>query len=436
MASGNTDEPRAIGGLRIGYLIQDFFPEVGAGPARALEMSRHWEQHGARVTIMTAMPNRRIPGRGDGVIDDRYRGRWFMREQYEGIATLRSWLYASNRRGFVHTLINNATFTVSSLLHGLGRRPQLDVIIASSPPFLPLISGVGLSRALGIPLVIELRDLWPDYLEQLGMVRSRTALNALFRLERWLLRRAAHTVVVTESFRERVAAKGIARDRITVVSNGVDLEAYAPSTDAVPAFLHKKESDFVVGYIGTFGRGQSLPTVVEAAALVAEQDRSIRFVLVGDGPDRGSLIEMMQRLRVTNVQVALPIPREQTRAFYGACDACLVPLAPTPVFQETVPSKLFEIMACERPIIAGMLGEGARLVNESGAGLQVPPGDARALADAILRLRAFPAADRSTMGSRGRAYATRHFDRRRLADAYLDLLSTVAGRSRALNFGQ
>src|SRR5438045_2220080 len=87
-------------GLRIGYLIQDFPPEVGAGPARALEMAHRWQASGASVTILCGMPNRRIPGRGDGRIDQSYRGRWFFEEAWEGIPVLRSWLYTSDRRGF------------------------------------------------------------------------------------------------------------------------------------------------------------------------------------------------------------------------------------------------------------------------------------------------------------------------------------------------
>src|SRR4051812_38957076 len=124
--------------LRIGYLIQDFPPEVGAGPARALEMSRRWQELGADVTVITAMPNRRIPGRGDGVIDPRYKGRLFAREDWDGVATMRSWLYTSEQRGFMRTIANNATFTATSLLHGMVHRPRIDVLIASCPPFLPL----------------------------------------------------------------------------------------------------------------------------------------------------------------------------------------------------------------------------------------------------------------------------------------------------------
>jgi len=415
-------DPRPAAGLRIGYLIQDFPPEVGAGPARALEMSRYWQAQGAEVTIITAMPNRRIPGRGDGVIDPRYRGRFFIREEWEGLQTLRSWLYTSSRRGFAHTLVNNLTFTATSLAHGIVRRPKLDVLIASSPPFLPLVSGAALSRALGVPLVIEVRDLWPDYLEQMGMIRSKAALKGLFALERWLLRRADRVVVVTESFRERIIGKGIARERIDVIPNGVDLANYYASNEPPPLDVLKKvNGEFIVGYLGTFGRGQGLAGVVEAAALVGASDPRIRFVLAGDGPDRAAVMAAIAAFGATNVSVSLPLPREQTRAFYNACDVCLVPLAAIPVFQETIPSKLFEIMACERPVIASLLGEGARIVDRSAAGKHVPPGDAVALADAVLGIRA-SAETRVAMGQRGRAYARDHYNRTTIAAEYLQVL--------------
>lgn len=389
-------------------------------------MSRYWKSQGAEVTIITAMPNRRIPGRGDGVIDPRYAGKLFVREEWEGIPTLRSWLYTSERRGFAQTLINNASFTVTSLMNGLAQRPPIDVLIASCPPFLPLLSGVGLSRALQVPLVIELRDLWPDYLEQMGMIRSRLALRSLFALERWLLAKADRVVVVTESFRERVAQKGVPRERIEVIPNGVDLEAYYASDEPPPIdALQRTPGEFIVGYLGTFGRGQGLPGVVEAAALVARENPHVRFVLVGDGPERDAVMRAIDATGARNVTVSPPIPRDRTRAFYNSCDVCLVPLAPIPIFQATIPSKVFEIMACERPVVASLGGEGARIINRSGAGAVAPPGDAGTLATTLLDLLGRSAETRRAMGERGRAYVSSNYDRMTLAQRYERTLSRL-----------
>lgn len=407
--------------MHIAYLVQDFPPEVGAGPARVTEMSHRWQELGARVTIVTGMPNRRIPGRGEGRIDETYRGRLFIEESWEGIRTLRSWVFASNSLGFGSKLVNNASFMVTGFAHALAKVGRPDVLIASSPPFLPHVSGALLARYWRVPLILEIRDLWPDYLVQMGVLKGKSAQRALFGLESWLLRQATHVVVVTESFRARVAEKGIPHENISVIPNGVDLNRYVPkeSTSA---------SEFRVGYIGTFGRGQGLLAVVEAARLLGGRAQDIRFTLIGDGPEREILKEAIRREGLNNIEVAPPIPRELTVAFYNSCNICLVPLAPIPIFQETIPSKIFEVMACGRPLIASLSGEAADIVRRCDAGFVTPPGDGAALAHAIEKMRLLPAAERDAMGGRARECVSTHYDRRQLAERYLELLRSLTGR--------
>lgn len=419
MNAGSGRGTRDSAGMRIGYLNQDFPPEVGAGPARITEMATQWQAHGAVVTAITGMPNRRIPGRGEGGVDPRYAGRLAMVEDWEGIRTLRSWVYGTARQGFVWKTLNNASFMVSSFVHALARGERYDVLIASSPPFFPHVTGVALATLRRMPLVLEIRDLWPDYLVELGMLSGSSA-RALFALERALLRRADHVVVVTESFKDRVAEKGVSPDRITVIPNGVDLTRYAAGSPSVP-----RGDSFHVGYLGTFGRGQALAVVVEAAALVAPRDPSVTFTLVGDGPDRSAVMAAIERTGARNIEVKPPIPRDETRAFYQSCDACLVPLAPVAIFQQTIPSKIFEVMACERPVIAALSGEGERIVRSSGAGITSVPGDAASLANGILELRSRTATERSDMGRRGREFVRAHYDRAMLADKYFTLLQSI-----------
>src|SRR5690349_8720674 len=145
--------PPATTGLRIGYFNQDFPPEVGAGPARVLEMAKRWQSQGARVTVITAMPNRRIPGRGEGGIDARYRRKLFLVEDWEGIRTLRSWLFTGSGRGTLTKIVNNASFMATSFVNSLAHREKFDVLIGSSPPFLPLVSATLLARLQRTPLV-------------------------------------------------------------------------------------------------------------------------------------------------------------------------------------------------------------------------------------------------------------------------------------------
>ncbi|HEV7587542.1 MAG TPA: glycosyltransferase family 4 protein [Longimicrobium sp.] len=411
-----------MGGLKIGYLVQQFPPEVGAGPARVTEMALRWRDAGAEVVIVTAMPNR-----PEGRIHAGYRGKLFLTEEWEGMRVHRSWLYASPRHGFARTLANNATFMATAALSALMRLERPDVLIASSPPFFPHVAGAAVSRLRRIPLVLEIRDLWPDYLVGMGVLKEGVASRALFALERRLLRAASHTVVVTESFRHRVVVKGVAPERVDVIPNGVDTARYHPARDEPPVpALARAPGEFLVGYLGNFGAGQGLAAVVEAAACLARRAPEVRFVLAGDGPDRERVLARAAALGTPNLTVGPAIPKERTRAFYNCCDVCLVPLAPYPILQETVPSKIFEVMACERPVLAALAGEGARIVERARAGLVVPPGDPEALAQAVLALRDAPPEERAAMGQRGRLHVAEHFSRDVLAARYLEILGRVA----------
>ena len=406
---------------QITYVVQQFPPEVGAGPARVLETARRWLQRGASVTVVTAMPNR-----PEGRIHAAYRGKLTTVEEVEGIRVLRSWLYASPKHGFIRTIVNNLTWMVTGGLHALLRMGRADVLIASSPPFFPHLSGVVVSRMRGVPLVLEIRDLWPDYLVDMGVLGGAPA-RALFALERWLLRRAALVVVVTESFKRRVVAKGVAEDRVIVIPNGVDANFYRASSEAPPLpELVRREGELLVGYLGNFGAGQNLATVIEAAALLGDVRPDIRFAMAGDGPQRDALVALLLQRPRARLTIHPPISKEQTRGFYNACDVNLVVLAPVDVFQDTVPSKIFEVMACERPLVASLAGEAQRIVEESGAGLVVPPGDAAALADGIVRLLAVPAPERKEMGRRARRYVSERYAREALADGYLSALQRVS----------
>lgn len=411
--------------LHIGYLVQQFPPEVGAGPARVTEMAQRWRDQGAQVTVITGMPNR-----PEGRIHPEYRGKLFMEEEYEGIRVLRSWLYASPRHGFARTLVNNATFMVSSAVHALARGGGLDVLVASSPPWFPHLTGTLVHALRRVPLVLEVRDLWPDYLAGMGTVRSKTAMRGIFAAEKAMLRRAEHVVVVTESFRRRVIEKGTSPERVDVVPNGVDTGLYYATRDEEPPIdtLRRTDGEFIVGYLGNFGGAQDLGTVLEAAALLEQADPRIRVVLAGEGTAADQVHARARELGLARTTIHPPIPKTRTRAFYNACDVCLVPLAPFPILQETIPSKIFEVMACERPVVASLGGEAARVVTESGGGLVVPPGGARGIADAVLRLRDTPAAERAAMGAAGRAYVGRHFAREALAARYLDILRRVGSR--------
>jgi glycosyltransferase involved in cell wall biosynthesis len=367
-----------------------------------------------------------MPNRPQGRIFPEYRGKWFQADRQDGVKVLRSWLYARPDGGAITTILNNASFLATAAINLEARDQRFDVMIASSPPFFPHMGGV-LHRALnGTPLILELRDLWPDYAIEMGLVRNRTAQRGLLGLERWMIRGADHLVAVTDSFRRRLVAKGVSNDRISVVPNGVDLGFYRSVDDPAPVSALEQDGEFRVGYLGNMGRGQDLTTLVDAAALLQVRRIRCRLVLAGDGPERHRIVAAIAAARLANIVVYPVIPKALSRAFYNTCDVCLVPLASLPVFQETIPSKLFEIMACERPVIGGVDGEARSIIESSGAGVAIPPGDAESLACAIEAMMNLPASARAAMGQHGRAWVSTHVDRDQLAATYLKVLRRVA----------
>ena len=308
--------------FHIAYLAQHYLPESGALPARVSEMARYWLSSGARVTVITA-----IPHRPEGRIRKEYVGRLFTDSTENGVRVMRSWVYARPSHSSLSTLINNLSFACMSAVQALRGRVNADVLIASEPPFFPHVSGVMLGRRWRIPVVLEIRDLWPDYVAEMNLI-PKVAQRWLFSLERSVLLRAAHVVTVTESFRRRVIEKGVAGDRTTVVSNGVDAEFYRPIQEPSHPVVTTVPGERIVGYVGNFGRGQGLEQVVAAAARLERERSDVRFILVGDGPTREQIRSFAASAGVQRFTIADPISKETTRQFYNSCDVVLVPLAP------------------------------------------------------------------------------------------------------------
>jgi glycosyltransferase involved in cell wall biosynthesis len=237
--------------------------------------------------------------------------------------------------------------------------------------------------------VLEIRDLWPDYFEEMGVLTNKTILSLLYHLEAYLYREADAVVTVAESAKQRlIHEKGVDESRVFFVPNGAEL-GNVSATDADVALVRERlrlDGKFVVAYVGNHGLGQQLQNVVETAALT-RSDPNIHYLFVGDGAEKTRVMRGAEDLRLSNITFLGTRPREDVPVYYRAADVCLVPLADIPSFRNTIPSKIFEILGSSRPVIGALEGEGADVIRRSGAGVVVPAQNPQAMARAIVEMK-------------------------------------------------
>lgn len=409
--------------MHILFLSHYFPPEVNAPASRTSEHCRQWVADGDDVTVITCVPNH-----PHGKVFPGFRNRLFQRSWWEGVRVLRVLTYITPNEGFLKRTANYVFYMIAATAAALFTR-RADVVVTTSPQFFNGLAGYLVSIVHRAPWVLEIRDLWPESILELGAIKNRRVIALLHAMARFAYRKADHIVVVTESFRLNLLALGIPSEKITVIKNGADLSVFrsAPRDESFLASIGL-QGRFVASYVGTHGLAHGLETVLEAAHLLRDR-HNIGFLLVGDGADRRRLLARRDEMGLKNVVMLDLQSRDRMPAVWSATDASLIVLRDKPVFRTVIPSKMFETMAMKKPIILGVAGESQQMVEEAGAGLCIPPEDSRALAEAVQRL-ADDAALAMQLGANGYRYVTQSHDRIVLARFFKTLLRTVAAGNR------
>jgi hypothetical protein len=410
--------------MRILFLSHYFPPEVNAPASRTFDHCLRWARAGHDVTVVTCAPN--CPS---GVVYPGYTNRLSRQvEHVQGVRVVRVWTCLAPNAGAGRRIVNFLSYLVSAVI-ACFRLPRPDVVVATSPQFFCGWAGVIVARLKRVPLILEIRDIWPESIKAVGAMRSRPLLRILEFLERWMYRAATEIVTVGEGYRAKIPEKADVADRISVIMNGVDLANYAPrEPDARWLRRWGLEGKFVCSYIGTLGMAHGLDVVVEAAKTLRHKGRDdIRFCLVGEGAMRKQLAERIAREGVGEMVVLTgQLPKDMVPVVLASSHACLIHLKKCQLFETVVPSKIFEAMAMGRPMIMGVRGPARDIVMESGAGLEMEPDSAASLVEAVETL----ADDRTLLARLGRTARQRvaaEFNRDVLAARYLELMERVVG---------
>ncbi|MCQ2394780.1 MAG: glycosyltransferase family 4 protein [Kiritimatiellae bacterium] len=402
--------------MKILFFSHYYSPEGNAPATRVSALCERWVKAGHDVTVITCAPN--VP---NGIVYDGYANRR-VDEQINGVKVARVKTYLAANKGAIKRMFNFVSYFLSALATALFQ-PKPDVVIATSPQIFCGYAGVWYHRLRRVPLVVEIRDIWPESMNAVGAKIPGPAYKALEWIERALYRSCAKLVTVGEGYRTRLIEKGVPADKIGIVMNGTDLAVYKPQPPN--AELLKKwslDGKFVVSYIGTVGMACGLEVVLDAAEKL--KDENVVFAIVGDGAHRATLEAEAKRRGLGNVVFTGRQPKSSMPDWVASSDANLVHLKKTELFTTVMPSKIFESAGCQRPIIMGVDGFAKKLVLDAGAGLDMTPESADSLVACVRELVNDPARCAALGAAAYKNIACVH-NRDRQAEDYLAYLQAL-----------
>ena len=415
--------------MRILFLSHYFPPEVNAPASRTSEHCKQWVKDGHHVTVVTCAPNH-----PQGVVYTGYKNKLYQREEIDGVNVIRLWTYVTANEGFFKRTLNYISYMLATIV-AIPFLPKSDVVLSTSPQFFNGLAGFVVSRLKRAPWVLEIRDLWPESILAVGAINNKTVIRTLQYLEMFAYRNADQIIPVTDAFKKYMVNKGIDKEKIKVIKNGVDLSFYKDSPDNDSTVLRVVEKDktalleidltgkFVASYVGTHGMAHHLETVLEAANQLKDQPNII-FLLVGDGAERNILLERKQKMLLNNVIMLDQQPKSMMPMLWQVSDVSMVLLKKSELFKTVIPSKIFESLAMKKPIVLGVQGESQEIIEAANAGICIEPENYEQLANAVLSLYENPQL-RKEYGNNGKSYVETNFNRKLLARKYLNVLEQV-----------
>lgn len=391
--------------MKILFLTQYCPPEVGAPQNRIFEFAKGLRNKGNDITILTALPN--YP---KGEIFPEYKGRGVVVEEIDGIKIIRTAIYATKSKSFVKRLANYFSFTFSSVIQGTKYIGDPDIIITESPPLFLGWSGYVLSKIKKSKFVFNVSDLWPESAVKLGVLNNKLFIRMSTWLEEFCYKKADLVTGQTQGIVDNIVERGFDVNKVKLITNGVDV-----------SFFNKEHRDeeyresigvkdkFAVCYAGIHGIAQGLEVIIEAANILKDND-NIVFNFYGDGPEKQMLIDMVKDKSLTNVNFFPVQSKPNMPRIIASMDATVVPLKKLDLFKGALPSKMFEALASELPIILAVEGEAEKLINNARGGIVVEPENSQEIAEAVLKL--FNDRElKAELGKNGRDYVEKNYSR-------------------------
>ena len=403
--------------MKILILTQYYPPETGAPQNRLSGLAMQLQKSGVDVTILTAMPN--YPAMK---IHNGYEGKFFVRENVNTVRVFRSWIYVSRERTVFKRLVNYFSFVITSFMVSFRIKGKFDFVFCESPPLFLGISGWLIAKFKSARFIFNVSDLWPESAEKLGIITNSFFLSLAGRLERFLYRQSFLITGQTQGIVQNISSR-FPHKQVHWLPNGIDEEQFQNiNYESVRGELGFSENDFIVVYAGIIGHAQGLEVILEAAKQVSA-NTNIKFLLVGDGPEREGLQKLKQNRGLSNVVFHDGVSKNKILNIIYSCSASVIPLKKLDLFKGAIPSKIFECLALQKPVLLGVDGEAKELfIDEAKAGIYFEPENADGLASGILTLVNSPEQCKE-LGANGREYVLNKFGRKKITADFLSRLN-------------
>ena len=396
--------------MKILILTQYYPPEIGAPQNRLHELAVRLQANGVQIEVLTALPN--YPKME---VQEAYRKRQNREENIDGIPVHRAWIYVSQSKGILARLVNYFSFVWTAYWRGR-KLKSFDYLMVESPPLFLGFTAMALSKKLKAKLIFNVSDLWPESAEKLGIVQNQLFLKLAYQLEAKCYERAYLITGQTQGIVADIS-KRFPTKEVYWLPNGVNIDFYNPSHIDEGDFRKNhgfSTSDILFFYGGILGHAQGLEVILHAANLLRDLP-NVQFILQGSGPEKEKLQNLKSSLKLANIHFLEPVSKQEMPAVLKAIDVALVPLKKLPLFEGAIPSKVFEALAMEVPLLLGVDGEARRhFIDNVAAGWFFEPENETALARCVRNLAVNPA-EIQIAGKNGRQYVSSNFNRDQIA---------------------
>ncbi len=413
--------------MKILLLHQYFLEEDDAGGSRWNEMAKTWTDQGHEVTVIAGM----MHYNGDQKRKV-YKKKYFSFHDQGNVKVIRTHVSESYNNGFIGRLNGYFSFMISSILAGVFKvKGEFDAVVVTSPPLFIGISGYLISRIKKVPMVFEVRDLWPESAIDTGILTNKWIIKLAYKVESFLYRESDLINVLTPAFRTKLIEKGVPEKKIIFIPNAADFTLSEKLEKDFDPVAFKKDlglqNKMVITYVGAHGVANHLTQILDAAEKLT--DTNVIFQLIGSGMQKKSLIQEVKERKINNIIFRDPVPKSEVFKYILASDMGASVLKNVDTFKTVYSNKTFDYFSCKKPVLMAIDGISRELVEEANAGAYVEPENALEYERVIRNYIAHP--ERLIIeGENGYKFAKQYFDREKLATRYIALIGeSLYGKS-------